>query len=530
MKLKKTTRSFADIQPNIHINDANWPRPIPLDDAPCMADDFSLDLLPPAGKLLVRVISNQSATDSGYAAASLLTFLSGGLSNIYAVQPEKTNNSWILPVNLSGLLVGEASVRKSRAFRPIQSFVKQAEQALFNDYVKIERQLISDFEAKKKLNISRHNLAQRKISESVSIESKDPAKAEELLAEAKEILKQIVPEGEAPSAPTLIINDTTEPGLHSLKTREFHCHYYVRDEASPLFLDTMPRSQAKFKSFLIEAMDGDNDYRRNLKTENAGNAKSPKLCIFGTTQPSKITSYLSDVTNQGLSNDGFFNRFQLLIFPNKNESLDLSLNTKADDIMEVFSQLFKFMLAKSNLEKTEVKVLNFENSAEELFSQFKKESAEKLKAHAGTPLESHVGKYTGLVPCISLILELLEKVKPNIKAMPKLHHISRKNLEMAIDWAEYLESHAKKVFGMVDPTRAVAQLVLKERKKLGESFTVREVYECLPQPYYRNKEITLVALGYLSTLHYVRKKGKATTNSGGRPRNEWEFNPILFKS
>ena len=524
------TRTFSTIQPEIHEEECIWRAPTPLTEAKCLADMFSLTLVPPSAKALVRIISNEGNTDPGYAAASLMAFISGGLSNLYIVQPEQDNSGWQVPPNLSGLLVGPASVQKSRGYRPVESFVKNAENEIVKEYSENEKELQAEYQLRKKQSLSREQLAQKKISESTRIESSDPVKSEELVAEAKELLLQVESDLEPPSPMTLIINDTTEAGLHKLKTKEFHCHFYVRDEAAPLFLDTMGRNQSKSKAFLIEAMDGDNDYRRNLKTENAGKASAPRITIFGTTQPSKIKTYLQDVMKDGLSNDGFLNRFQLLIYPDEKVVLDLPSKQSPETVKSCFKRVFNQLLRQRNLLIAEQKVVKFSKEAQPKFDKYKKSIVQKLIDYAETPMESHIGKYTGLVPCLALVCEFLSKIKPNQKRCPVVSEISLNSLTMAINWAAYLESHAKKVFGLENPNLAIAQQILSKRRELGRTFTVRDVYSKLRKPYHRNKTLTVGSLQYLETMGYVRQMPKSVNAKGGAPRQEWQFNPVLFKS
>ena len=101
---------------------------------------------------------------------------------------------------------------------------------------------------------------------------------------------------------------------------------------------------------------------------------------------------------------------------------------------------------------------------------------------------------------------------------------------MAINWAAYLESHAKKVFGLENPNLAIAQQILSMRRELGRTFTVRDVYSKLRKPYHRNKTLTVGSLQYLETMGYVRQMPKSVNAKGGAPRQEWQFNPVLFKS
>jgi hypothetical protein len=523
------TRTFDTIQPETHPEEFEWKAVKRLSDTACLAATFSLSCIPPTAQSLVRVISNEGNTDAGNVAASFIAFVSGGLSNIYKVQPEQENKGWHISPNLSGLLVGPASARKSRAYRPIESFVRKAEDQLLFEYSKTEKEELAAYQFAKKKNASREQLVQKMILESLRIERNDPAKAEELMADAERLLMQMENDLEPPSAMTLIINHTTEAGLHKLKTKEIHCHFYVRDEATPLLLETMGRTQSNIKAFLIEAMDGDNDYRRNLKTEHAGKALAPRIVIFGTIQPGKIKIYLKDNKENGLNNDGFFNRFQLLVFPDEKKVLELPSDTRPETIKQLFQKVFSQLLHKENLLKENQKVVKFSLDAQPLFDRYKKNIELKASKYVGSPMESHIGKYTGLVPSVALVCEFLSQITPK-QTSPLVTEISLSSLKMAIRWANYLESHAKKVFGLEDPNLAIAQQILEMRKQLGKTFTVRNVYSKLRKPYYRNKNLTLDSLRYLEKLSYVRALPKSVNSKGGAPRQEWQFNPALFKS
>lgn len=87
-------------------------------------------------------------------------------------------------------------------------------------------------------------------------------------------------------------------------------------------------------------------------------------------------------------------------------------------------------------------------------------------------MEAHLAKYKKLVPALSLIFHYLFRLNDQ--------QISKDALKYAIVWAEYLESHAEKVYhsGMQAVQKGAMNLIRRIQKgEVKEPFSARDVYQ-----------------------------------------------------
>jgi hypothetical protein len=98
--------------------------------------------------------------------------------------------------------------------------------------------------------------------------------------------------------------------------------------------------------------------------------------------------------------------------------------------------------------------------------------------------------------------------------------------ELAIAWAEYLESHARRAYDLVLRSDAAAARALGEKIRKGElagPFTLRDVHQ-RDWAQLTDREAVVAAVELLEDLGWLRSRTLAT---GGRPKTEYEVNPRL---
>ena len=127
----------------------------------------------------------------------------------------------------------------------------------------------------------------------------------------------------------------------------------------------------------------------------------------------------------------------------------------------------------------------------------------------------------------SLIFHLLDIADSN-----KIGDISLLAATQAAQWCEYLESHARRIYGMAEDITARAAGSLSKKIKAGkleDNFTAREVHrkgwELLTEI-----EIVNEALTDLVEVNWLREIPILPTEKGGRKTIKYQINPDLKKS
>ena len=139
------------------------------------------------------------------------------------------------------------------------------------------------------------------------------------------------------------------------------------------------------------------------------------------------------------------------------------------------------------------------------------EKLERLLRSGELPpiLESHLAKYRSLMPSLALIFDLADS-----ETFPE--SISKVAALKAIVWTEYLETHARRVYGLYDPeTQAARELAERIQKgQVPDGMTVRELNRArwtgLNDP-----ELVKVAFDTLEDLNWIRVDRVEPGSQGG---------------
>jgi hypothetical protein len=135
-------------------------------------------------------------------------------------------------------------------------------------------------------------------------------------------------------------------------------------------------------------------------------------------------------------------------------------------------------------------------------------------------LAAHLAKYRSLLPSLALLFELADRDDFSV-----VDTVSLKHAAQAAAWCEYLEAHARRIYGcLVSPElHAARQLADKiANGKLPAEFSTRDVYlrgwSCLSTP-----EEARAALRILEDSGWVREIIR--DGREGRPSERWRVNP-----
>jgi len=136
-------------------------------------------------------------------------------------------------------------------------------------------------------------------------------------------------------------------------------------------------------------------------------------------------------------------------------------------------------------------------------------------------IESHLSKYRSLVPSLALIDHILD----SRGAVPR--EVGLGSIDKAIRMANYLESHANRVYDAVINNDIDAAKLLADKILAGQvptEFTARDVYQHhwsgLP-----DAEIVKAAASVLEEFDWLGSRQEATT---GRTKLIYTVNPNVF--
>jgi putative DNA primase/helicase len=317
----------------------------------------------------------------------------------------------------------------------------------------------------------------------------------------------------------LIVGDSTFEKLHELMAENPAGLLVVRDELTGWWAQLDRIGREGERAFCLQAWNGDTGH--TVDRIGRGSVFVPACCMsmLGGITPGRLRSYLVDALKDGPTNDGLIQRFQVLVWPDAPPGWHYVDRLPAPDrVAEVFRRL-------TALDLDEPVAFKFDSRAQGFFEEWLGLLEGRIRRDDLHPaLISHLGKMRKTMPTLCLLLSLADAQESPID----LAHA-----QMAADWCEYLESHARRLYACVVSSRmqAAADLAARLRKgAVGQdgSMTRRDVYRHqwtgLDTP-----DNVGDALKVLEDAGWVRPANDESGPFGGRPADRWLVNPKVIQ-
>lgn len=302
----------------------------------------------------------------------------------------------------------------------------------------------------------------------------------------------------------------------------------VRDELTGWLAQLDKQGREGERGFFLQAWNGDAGF--TVDRIGRGSIHVPAVCVslLGNIQPSRLRRYLSEVLEGGPCDDGLFQRFQILVWP------DPPRNWRLVDRLPNGSALVAAEKAYSQLANLSADApvkLSFDPDAQRLFYEWLTELERKLRVSSGLApsLAAHFAKYRSLMPTLAGLFELADlAANGDLKAETR---ISLDHTKQAAAFCEFLDSHARRVYACVTAPE------LREAGELARHVTAGDVPEVFNSRSIYLKgwsgldtsERTHGALSVLQDAGWARRKEFAPALGGGRPSEEWLLNPKVVR-
>ena len=250
--------------------------------------------------------------------------------------------------------------------------------------------------------------------------------------------------------------------------------------------------------------------------------------------PVEISRYLSRAVRGGRGDDGLIQRFGLLVWPdvssawaNVDRSPDKDARTAAFQVFEDLENLdwhgyWRQARSWRGWRRRPVcRISGSRPDAIDRFVEWRTDWEKRLRSGDLHPaLELHLAKYRKLVPGLALISHLVDV---------GTGFVGLAELERALAWAKYLETHARRAYGSVTCsfgdlrlTRSSPRSVLAHLKSEFRSHDVwRPGWSKLD-----DSEVVRAGLGMLVDYDWLRVRKVQTA---GRPASIYVVNPKILK-
>ncbi|WP_409147135.1 YfjI family protein [Pseudoxanthobacter sp. M-2] len=483
----------------------DWPHPLPITSTLPPVPPFDPELLPERVRHYVMDVADRQQAPPDFAAVAALCGLAAVLGNTVKIAP-KAQDDWTVTPNLWGAIIGRPSAMKSPAMAA----------ALAPVYA-LQDEMRRQWEADCKEDAVNDALAGLDVKEAKKRAAK-LLKDGDRDAARSAILSAAGDEDERQPCPRLIINDATVEKAGELLNENERGLLLVRDEL-PGFLARMESEEYQSeRAFYLEAFNGDGRFTYDRIGRGTIEIKNCTLSLIGGVQPSRIAPIVRGAIT-GASNDGLIQRLQMAVWPD-----DIAEWRWVDRIPRVLERLdydraFTDLRAISLDDQGNPTVLRFTPEAQGMFREWMMEI--QTEARGGTlptTLESHILKMPKTVASLALIFELVEGGRTAVGAIATAR---------ALDWADYLRSHANRLYA-AGATMAEdgARLMIERRAQLPDPFTVRDVQR-RQWAGLADRDAVVSSIEALLATHHCRDTSEGSGPQGGRPTVTYRWNPLL---
>jgi hypothetical protein len=164
-------------------------------------------------------------------------------------------------------------------------------------------------------------------------------------------------------------------------------------------------------------------------------------------------------------------------------------------------------------------IMRFTSDAQAMFRAWMMEmQAEARSGNLSTILESHILKTPRTIASLALIFELLEGGRAAVGEVAT---------RRALGWADYLRSHANRLYAAGDTmVETGAKLIVERRHLLPTHFTARDIQR-KAWAGLTDRDLVQAAIEMLIMTHHCRLLPTQIGPAGGRPSDIFQWNPML---
>ena len=517
--------TLADLELGERLNILNgvneiWLEPREISPELLPVDRLTSELLPSPLRDWLLDISHRMQVPLDFPTGACVVVMSSIIGTRLSICPKK-KDPWQVVPNLWGGLIQKPSQLKSPPVKEVLRPMKELETEAFK---KFEVDNIEYLKEARKFEM-RQKILEKKLE--TALKKNNSSEISNVEIELEEL------ESNPPKEPKLRryqTQDTTIEKLQDMLRENPQGIFIFRDELNGFLMKMKKDGHDEDEDFHIEGWAGDGSF--TLDRIGRGTVRSELICesIFGTIQPTRIIPHIRQ-TKSNTNNSGFIQRFQIMTYPDSenweyiDKSLNIAASRRAFKCFKEIAQMDFRSLKGCITEVNKIPYMRFSEDAQELFIAWLHELQEKLCNPENSPIiREHFGKYRSLMPSLALQFHLID-IADGMSSGP----VSLSAAQMAAAWCEYLESHARRIYGMAEDITARAAGILADRiqaGKLENNFTAREVqrkgWELLSE-----KEVVKGALQDLVEANWLREIILSSTSKGGPIKVEYEINPKI---
>jgi hypothetical protein len=451
-------------------NERVWPEP-----EPPSVNNLPVALMTPA--MLPRGMSKwlvdcaeRACVPLDFVGAAAVVVLGSLLGSKLGVRPKRFDSSFFLLAPNYGVIVGPPGVLKSPMLAEVMA-------PLYQLNAKAKQVFEAKLDGKEFADMLTNTTLGTILKEAKEAESKgaDTAELAKKYADAKR-------RSEAPMRRRYIVNNITLEKLEIRLKENPNGLLYFRDELVGLLKLMEQRGHESDRTFLLEAHNAMNAYEVDRVTRTEVEIDRLILAVLGSATDDGIQQYLR-MNYSKPSGDGLMQRFQIAVYPDTIPwvKCDRPPDERAYALaMQLFERLDADEKFNAKNFKTDARTglpfIQFNNAAQNIFDRFRDKLEPRVRngSNDHPAMISHLSKYRSLMPKLALLFCVIECLSMNKPIVA----IDERCARLAVTWCDYLETHARRLYGGLLSIGEVTARLLFDRLKDGElndGFTLREL-------------------------------------------------------
>ncbi len=506
--------------------EAPWGERQPLPPLTPPVPSLPADLLPPALRPWLSDIADRLSVPLEFPSVAAFVALGSVVGRAVAIRPMQRDD-WTIPANLWGGIVGPPGTLKTpaleQALKPLRRLVARARE---------------EFEAARARQLAELEAGEaRKRATKSAMEKAAKGGDRKALDSLTEDFQRIAEE-EAAAAKTerrYMTSDATIEKLGMLLKENLRGFLVFRDELMGWLKGLDRDDRAQDRAFFLESWNGNGSFIVDRVIRGSLFVEALCLSILGGIQPGRLSAYVRGAVAGEDEADGLIQRIQLLVWPDEFgdwRGVDRWPDSPSRDrAFRIFERLAAIDGAAVGAETEDgsLPVLRFAPDAQRLFLVWRHDLEKRLSSEEirnAPAFAAHLAKYRSLFGKLALISHLVA-VADGAPAGP----VSLEAARLAVQWTDFLEQHARKVYaeelaGGLAPALALAAKI--RAGKVTDGMAVRSIAE-RDWTGLRSSGSVFAGAEILEGLGWLRVTETGTGEKGGRPSTVLRLHPDFRK-
>jgi Protein of unknown function (DUF3987) len=293
---------------------------------------------------------------------------------------------------------------------------------------------------------------------------------------------------DAPIEKRYKVNDATVEKLADLLIENPAGLLVQRDELVGLISSWDKQGHEQARAFYLESWNGYSDYLVDRIKRGSSYLKNLCLSVFGGIQPAKLAAYLNQAQDT-LADDGMLQRFQMLVYPdpvpwaNVDRKPNIASLERAYGVFEALAGMVPTHWGAGSNKFIKFPYFVFESAAQGVFDEWHSElHLNRIPAEDNPLIAQYLSKMDNLFLGLALIFHLIDIADTQIpqpgetladaaKVPSWVAWVRPDAARRAAAWCYHLETHARRVYGMLAPKALQAAQVLAAKVRAGSSRT-----------------------------------------------------------